>query len=72
MTVPIDWHAPLRCPGCAADAGRPFMVRSKSVDEIAVMLRCANCGREWELARESPTLAPKFDPRPLADDNTPE
>ena len=68
MTAPIDWHSPLRCPHCQADAGHPFSVQSKSAQEIVVAVRCRSCANEWRLERQTPTLAPKFDQRP-ADDN---
>ena len=69
MTAPIDWHSPLRCPSCEADAGHPFSVQSKSAQEIVVTVRCGGCSHEWKLERETPTLAPRFDPRLPADDN---
>jgi hypothetical protein len=68
MSAPIDWHSPLRCPRCKADAGHPFSVQSKSVSEIVVAVRCKECANEWKLERETPTLAPKFDQRYPADD----
>ncbi|HEX6165031.1 MAG TPA: hypothetical protein VFZ31_16805 [Vicinamibacterales bacterium] len=71
MSAPIDWHSPLRCPHCKAEAGRPFSVQSKSASEITVVVRCSACAYEWKLERESPALAPKFDPRPPGEEKFP-
>ena len=68
MSAPVDWHSPLRCPLCRADAGHPFSVQSKSAREIVVAIRCRGCAHEWTLERETPTLAPKFDQRYCSDD----
>jgi hypothetical protein len=67
-TSPTDWHFPLRCTRCGADAGHPFRVQSKSVTELVVSVRCGACHHEWVLDRETPTLAPK----PIRDENTPD
>ena len=63
MSAPVDWHSPLKCPHCRADAGHPFSVQSKSAREIVVAVRCGDCAYEWRLERETPALAPKFDQR---------
>ena len=54
----IDFHSPLRCPRCDAEAGHPFSVQSRSPTEVIVTLRCDACKHEWTLERETPTLAP--------------
>ena len=59
--TPTDWHAPLKCPMCQAEAARPYSVVSKTATEVMVNVRCAKCGHQWQLERETPNLAPKFD-----------
>lgn len=72
MSAPIDWHSPLRCPYCNVEAGRPFSVQSTSATAITIVVRCGRCAHEWKLHRDSPTLAPKFDPQSPGDGNYPE
>jgi formate dehydrogenase maturation protein FdhE len=65
--TPTDWHSPLRCPRCEANAGHPFSVHSHTSKEVIVNVSCVVCKHEWKLVRETPTLAPKRDGR-LPDD----
>lgn len=69
--APIDWHSPLRCPRCEAEAGHPFNVQTKSPEEVLVTVRCAACAHEWKLERETPALAPTPE-RWLPPDDLPE
>lgn len=61
--TPTDWHYPMKCPGCKADAGRPFSVQSKSSTEVIVHVRCSACSHQWTLERDTPNLAPSVDQR---------
>jgi Transcription factor S-II (TFIIS) len=56
-----DWRLPLRCPRCDAEGGHPFSVQSNSASEVVVTVRCDSCENEWQLERETPTLAPPRD-----------
>ena len=67
-TTPTDWHSPLRCPRCESDAGLPFSVQSRSSSEVIVTVRCGACQHEWNLERETPTLASKRDQWVIPDD----
>jgi hypothetical protein len=69
--APIDWHSPLRCPRCEADAGHACSVQSHSANEVIVTVRCSACAHEWKLERETPTLAPLRD-RWMTPDDLPE
>ena len=71
-TTWTDWHFPLRCTRCSAEAGHPFSVQSKCAKEVIVSVRCGACAHEWVLERATPTLAPEFDPDAIGDGNTPD
>ena len=66
--TPIDWHSPLRCPHCDAEAGHPFSVQANTSHEVIVTVRCAACKHEWKLERKTPTLAPRRDQSQLPED----
>ena len=66
--TPTDWHSPLRCPHCQADAGHPCSVHSHSTDEVIVRVRCRACAHEWQLERETPSLASKREQWVIPDD----
>ena len=53
-----DWRLPLRCPRCNAEGGHPFSVQSTTSNEVIVTVRCEICQHEWQLQRDTPTVAP--------------
>ena len=69
--TPADWHFPLRCTHCAAEAGHAFSVQTKSSTEVIVSVRCGACSHVWILKRETPALGPQAEPG-IGDENIPE
>lgn len=67
-----DWHFPLRCTRCNADAGHAFRVQTKSTKEVTVCVRCSACAHEWVLDRETPTLASIIDQSITGDEDSPD
>ncbi len=67
MTEP-DWHAPVRCPSCSADEGRPRSATSKTAVEVVVTMRCGACAHTWTVERETPPPFPISIDRPSGAD----
>ena len=67
--TPADWHFPLRCTRCGAEAGHAFSVTTTSANEVTVSIRCSACAHVWVLNRETPTLASIVDASITSDED---
>jgi hypothetical protein len=70
--TPADWHFPLRCTRCDAEAGHAFSVKTETATEVTVSIRCSACEYVWVVRRETPTLASIIDASIIGEQDAPD
>ena len=48
-----DWHFPMACKACGAQAATPFRVSTERA-RLSVEIKCGECQQEWTIVAPAP------------------